>query len=121
MDEPERMRAKYATLRPFLDERRRRLWAANEALALGRGGVTLVAAATGMARNTIRDGLRDLRARAAGRGGTAGEPRPVVVGGTQRQRRVGGGRKALTDGDPELVRALEALVEATTRGDPQSP
>ena len=58
MDEETRIRAKYAALRPFLDERRRRLWAANEALALGRGGVTVVVAATGLARNTIRVALR---------------------------------------------------------------
>jgi hypothetical protein len=121
MDVQAQIRDKYIALRPFLDERRRRLWAANEALALGRGGVTLVAAATGMARSTIGDGLRDLRAVAAGRVVAAGEPRPAVVAGTQRQRRAGGGRKALTDGDPDLVGALEALVEPTTRGDPQSP
>ena len=58
----DQIQAKYAALRPFLDERRRRLWAANEAVALGRGGVTLVAAATGLARSTVGDGLRELRA-----------------------------------------------------------
>jgi hypothetical protein len=123
MDDQGQIRAKYATLRPFLDERRRRLWAANEALALGRGGVTVVAAATGLARNTIGDGLRELRAAAlarptgpvAGAVGRAGEP------AAGRQRGAGGGRKALTQHDPELVQALEALIEPTTRGDPQSP
>ena len=127
------IQAKYATLRPFLDERRRRLWAANEALALGRGGVTIVAAATGLARNTIGDGLRELRAAALPPVGTvvaAGEPGTVVAAAAAgeagarsegRQRRAGGGRKALTHHDPDLVRALEALVEPTTRGDPESP
>src|SRR2546422_6806915 len=71
MGEPGQIQAKYASLRPFLDERRRRLWAANEALALGRGGVTVVAAATGLARNTIGDGLRELRA--------AASPTPIVT------------------------------------------
>src|SRR6266852_4615974 len=136
MDEQARIRAKYATLRPFLDERRRRLWAANEALALGRGGMTVVAAATGLARNTIGDGLRELRAAAAPTPlvtVAAGEPRIGAVGEGSaaagapgprppgRQRVVGGGRKALTHHDPDLVRALEALIEPTTRGDPQSP
>ena len=56
------IRAKFEGLRPYLDERRRRLWAATEALALGRGGVTVVAAATGLRRNTIQAGLGELRA-----------------------------------------------------------
>ena len=133
MDEQARIQAKYATLRPFLDERRRRLWAANEALALGRGGVTVVAAATGLARNTIGNGLCELRAAVAGSVGADGEPLAGAVGSgvarlgaggsgrPSRQRRAGGGRKALTQHDPGLVHALEALIEPTTRGDPQSP
>src|SRR5215210_2880608 len=133
MDEQTRIQAKYATLRPFLDERRRRLWAANEALALGRGGVTVVAAATRLARNTIGDGLRELRAAVAATVGADEEPMAGAVGSgvalpgaggpgrPGRQRRAGGGRKALTHHDPELVGALEALIETTTRGDPQSP
>ena len=117
------VQAKYAALRPFLDERRRRLWAAGEALALGRGGVQLVAAATGLARSTLGDGLRELRA-ALPAGGPAGLDAPVVADWlprVDRQRRPGGGRKPLTQHDPELLDALEALVEPTTRGDPQSP
>jgi hypothetical protein len=134
MDVRAQIQAKYATLRPFLDERRRRLWAANEALALGRGGVTVVAAATGMARNTLADGLRELRvaravttAAAAGAVAEAGAPVPAVASGADgprppgRQRRPGGGRKALTVHDPALLGAVEALIEPTTRGDPQSP
>jgi hypothetical protein len=84
------------------------LWAATEALALGRGGVTAVAAATGLRRNTIRAGIGELRA-----GGS------VVP--EQRVRAPGGGRKALAAGDPALLRDLEALVEPVTRGDPMSP
>jgi hypothetical protein len=102
------IRAKFEGLRPYLDERRRRLWAATEALALGRGGVTAVAAATGLRRNTIRAGIGELRA-----GGS------VVP--EQRVRAPGGGRKALAAGDPALLRDLEALVEPVTRGDPMSP
>ncbi|MBI3970921.1 MAG: ISAzo13 family transposase [Chloroflexi bacterium] len=136
MGEPAQIQAKYATLRPFLDERRRRLWAANEALALGRGGATIVAAATGLARQTSGDGLRERRAAApppvdtvvaAGEPGL-GEPGPVVAAAAAagarapgRQRRAGGGRKPLTHHDPELVHALEALVAPTTRGAPESP
>jgi hypothetical protein len=138
------VQTKYAALRPFLDERRRRLWAANEALALGRGGVQLVAAATGLARSTLGDGLRELRAAlatraagapagaGAGAGAVVAEAEGVVVAEAEgvvvaeapplaRQRRAGGGRKALVVHDPGLVPALEALIEPTTRGDPQSP
>jgi hypothetical protein len=121
MDVREQIRAKYAALRPFLDERRRRLWAANEALALGRGGVSAVAAATGLARRTIGDGVQELRAVAAGSVVAAGETVPEVVARPLRQRRAGGGRKSLTAHDPDLLQALEALVEPTARGDPQSP
>src|SRR2546429_434272 len=74
-------------------------WAAAEAMALGRGGVARVAAATGMARNTIRAGLGDLR----GPGQDAMTVRGV--------RRPGGGRKPLTHHDPMLLRSLEALME----------
>ncbi len=135
MDVGAQVRAKYAALRPYLDERRRRLWAANEALALGRGGVQLVAAATGLARSTLGDGLRELRAalatpvvdvpaRARATAAPTAEAPEVVADWPvqlDRQRRPGGGRKALTSHDPELVGALEALIEPTTRGDPQSP
>ena len=107
--EVERLRTKFAALCPYLDERRRRLWAAAEALALGRGGVTAVAAATGLQRNTIHAGLDELRA-----GGPALMPE-------QRVRQPGGGRKPLSAHDPGLLRDLEALVEPVTRGDPMSP
>jgi hypothetical protein len=110
MDISETIATKFQALRPFLDERRRRLWAAAEALALGRGGVTLVAAATGLHRNTIGEGLRELRA-----GDLA------VLPSEQRIRMVGGGRKAVVERDPALLADLEALVEPVTRGDPMSP
>jgi transposase len=104
--------AKYATLQPLLDERARRLWAAVEARAIGRGGIIRVAEATGLSRGTIRAGLRELDAPAP-----AGERRPP----TGRLRRPGGGRKPLVDHDPDLLRDLEALVDPVTRGDPMSP
>ena len=96
-----------------MDERVCRLWAASEALALGRGGVTLVARATGVSRKRIGGGLRELRDRAAG----PPEPRPSPA----RIRRPGGGRKPKRDTDPTLLDDLEALVEPLTRGDPMSP
>jgi hypothetical protein len=101
------LQQKYALLQPELDERARRCWAATEALALGYGGVATVALATGLARNTIAAGLRELRA-----------PTRLAA---DRIRRPGAGRRPLTDTDPSLVAALDALVEPATRGDPQSP
>jgi hypothetical protein len=107
----EAIRQKYLALAPLLDERVRRQWAATEAAALGWGGVTLVAAATGLARNTIAAGGRELVYRQA-------HPDEAV---SSRIRRPGGGGKALTETDPGLQQALEALVDPVTRGHPESP
>lgn len=93
-----------------MDERSRRQWAAAEARELGWGGVTAVARATDLSRTTISAGLRELELPAKQRS---------VEG--LRVRRPGGGRKALTETDPGLLAALEALIEPATRGDPESP
>jgi len=100
-----RIREKFQAL-PGMDERLRRRWAAAEALALGYGGVTAVAAATGLARNTIACGIRELS-----------EADPDL----SRVRRPGAGRKRCTEADPGLSATLEALVDPVTRGDPESP
>ena len=55
------LRCRFQRLEPFLDERGRRLFAANEALSLGRGGTSAVAAATGIARSTIIRGVAELK------------------------------------------------------------
>jgi hypothetical protein len=112
MQSVELLRQKYQALKPFLDERVRRLWAGAEARALGRGGIATVATATGLSRDTIRKGVQQSRERRGRRGGV-----PV----TGRLRRPGGGRKRLPDKDTTLLRDLEALVDPVTRGDPQSP
>jgi transposase len=104
------IREKFGALAPVMDERTRRLWAATEAKALGHGGPTLVARATGISRSTLHLGLRELEHEAS---------QPLALG--QGVRRPGGGRKALTEREPTLVTALEALVEPTSRGDPQCP
>jgi transposase len=89
------------------DERRRRLWAAAEAGAIGRGGVAAVARATGIAEGTIRRGIGELE---------SGE---TLAPG--RVRRPGGGRKPLTEADPTLLSDLERLVDEDSRGDPERP
>ena len=101
------LRAKHAALVPVFTERSRRLWAASEARALGHGGIGLVERATGIARSTIQRGLREL------------EAAPFMPPG--RTRRPGGGRKSATVLDATLLRDLDALVEPTAPGDPDSP
>ncbi|MDE1835509.1 MAG: ISAzo13 family transposase [Euryarchaeota archaeon] len=103
----EGLRAKYQALGPELTERSRRLWAATEALSLGHGGIGTVSRATGISRSTISRGLREVRA------GERVEPGRI--------RRPGGGRKPTVQKDPKLARDLDALVEPTTAGRPQSP
>lgn len=102
---------KFKTLYPVLNEHARRLWAATEALALGRGGISTVARATGLSRPTISAGIAEIHT------GTVATPQ----GSDERVRRPGGGRKPRAMHDPTLLHDLEALVEPTTRGDPQSP
>jgi len=102
-------------MRERLDERQRRAFAAAEAKVLGRGGVSQVVAATGMARNTVMAGMQELE-------GSSNEfiaAVPLADAGST--RRSGGGRKAATQKDPSLVPDLLALVDPTSRGDPQSP
>jgi hypothetical protein len=107
----ESVRRKFAALRPVLDERARRQWAAAEAIELGWGGISTVAEATGMSRVTITHGIEEVQARR----GSAEEELSTRI------RRPGGGRKQLIETDPELMQALESLVDPVTRGDPMSP
>ena len=100
------LRAKFRAIWPHLDERTRRLTAANEAKTLGRGGVSLVSRACGLSRKAIHKGIREIEAGVTWPG---------------RIRRPGGGRKPITQSDPQLVHKLEAMIEETTRGDPESP
>jgi hypothetical protein len=98
---------RYQRAEAFLDERGRRLFAANEALAHGYGGITAVAAATGLARSTINRGIHELQ---------SGQ-NPIG----NRVRRAGGGRKSAVTHQPDLPATLEALIEDAIRGDPCSP
>ena len=106
----ERVREKFIALAPMMDERMRRQWAATEALDLGWGGVSTVSAATGLARNTITVGIRNLEHR------RTHPDEPFVA----RVRSSGGGRKRVTEIDPGLQAALNALVDPATRGHPES-
>lgn len=102
------IRSKFEALSPVLDERIRRLWAAAEADVLGAGGIAMVERATGISRTTIRGGIEELRT------GTHSD-------GVVQVRRTGGGRPSIEDATPDIVPALEKLVDPVTRGDPESP
>ena len=104
------IRTRFEKLAWTLDERMRRLFAAAEAAVLGHGGVTRVAQATGVSRRAIHAGLEEL----------ATEKMAVESQG-KRIRKAGAGRKSVTETDSGVMAALEKLVEATTRGDPESP
>jgi hypothetical protein len=95
---------RFRALAPELSERARRIWAASEARAVGRGGIAAVARASGIAPNTIRRGLAEI---------DAGER--LEAG---RVRRAGAGRKSISEADPHLIEALETLVAEDCRGDP---
>jgi len=101
------LRSKHAALVPVFTERSRRVWAATEARAIGHGGIALVERATGISRSTIQRGLRELE---------SGETLA-----SERTRRAGGGRKRVTADDTTLLADLDALVEPTAAGDPESP
>lgn len=102
---------RFMSVRDALDERSRRLVAAAESLAIGRGGISAVSGATGMARQVIARGMEELKEL----------PARVSQRPTARVRRPGGGRKKLITQDLTLLRDLEDLVEPDTRGDPESP
>jgi hypothetical protein len=113
----ETVKRKAEALFPLLHEKARRRWAACEARAIGYGGISIVAAATGLSRPTIRRGLAELESST----GTAGEPADEEEDDADRIRNPGAGRPVLTQDDPTLVRDLQLLVDPATRGDPMSP
>lgn len=106
-DLAESVARRYAVVRPYLDEFQRRLWLGAEAAELGSAGVGVVAAATGVATDTVRRGRR--------------EADDGKSPGSGRSRRPGGGRKRAEAHDAGLVVSFEALIDPVTRGDPMSP
>src|SRR3954471_12087014 len=97
---------KLAVLRPHLDERQWRLLLGAEAVAIGRGGIALVARLSGASRTTVQAGVSEARAGAGPDG---------------RVRAPGAGRPAVERVQPGIVESLEELVSPETRGDPCSP
>jgi transposase len=98
---------KYQALNDCLTEKGKRLWAAAEALSYGHGGVRLVSQATHLARSTIHRGVKEIQSEA--------------IQKIKGIRKSGGGRKKASAKQEKLISALDALVEPTSRGDPESP
>jgi transposase len=94
---------------PLLDERQRRLYLANEAKAIGYGGITQVSKISGVSRVTITQGLTEIN---------SNDYKPEVQ---NRCRKKGGGRKKIEMKNPDILRELETLLEPYTKGDPMNP
>ena len=108
MNSHSELQKKFASVWPLLDERTRRLLAANEAVSLGYGGISAVHQACGLSRQSIANGIREIEEGAA-------------TAQSGRIRSSGAGRKSILASDPLLVQALEEMIDGQTRGDPQSP
>jgi transposase len=102
------IKKKFQALSSVLDERSRRQWAATEAMSLGWGGVSAVSEATGLARNTIASGMREVEQR----------KKHSNVFAESRLRKEGGGRKPISESHPKITNTLEQLLRSTTRGHP---
>ncbi|MBI5332087.1 MAG: ISAzo13 family transposase [Candidatus Aenigmarchaeota archaeon] len=100
-------REKFLDINPILNELSRRRWVATEAKALGRGGVSIVFRATGINRNTIMKGIKEL------------ENKKIIE--PNRLRKKGGGRKKITEKNPGIEESILKIVEPTSRGDPENP
>jgi transposase len=108
MNELDTIKYRYDSLKPFLNEKARRLLLAAEAKAIGWGGIERVSKATGVSNDTISKGIHEL------------DDKPEIIESGM-IRKPGGGRKKLVDTDSTLVSDLDTLIEPTTRGDPESP
>lgn len=105
----ERISKRFKILEPVLNERLRRHIAAAEAIAIGHGGITLVAEATGVSRRAITEGCKEIK------------NFDKTAFRSQIIRKKGAGRKRAVDNQPLLLQELEKLIEPFTRGDPESP
>lgn len=105
-DIKKKLKRKFADMLPFLNEKQRRIFAASEAKAIGRGGIQAVSTLTGISRQTIYRGLKELT------------QKEKNVDGSIRRR--GGGRKKIAKAVPNILEALESLIEPSVKGDPES-
>jgi len=107
MDELDAIKYRYDKLKPYLNEKVKRLVLAAEAKSIGWGGIEKVSRVTGASNDTISKGIKELDE----------EPEVIESG---KIRKPGGGRKKIVEIDPTLLSDLDALIEPTARGDPES-
>ena len=105
------IKARYDSIKDHLNEKSQRLWLGNEALALGRGGISYVSKQTGVSRNTISKGFEEVQQ----------HPQQIITGDRNRIRKDGGGRKTKISQDKTLISDLYSCIEPCIRGDPESP
>ena len=109
MNQLEQIKKKFELISPHLSERSCRLWAATEAMALGRRGVGILVKLTRISESTIRSGISELKAY---------KPESII---SKKIRKPGGGRKSIAVKSPNIKKDLLELLESATRGDPMSP
>ena len=104
----EKIKQDFARIAPFLDEKTTRLYAANQALSIGRGGKLLVSESLGISRVRINEGIKELLGQ-----------KPVAT--NEKKRRKGGGRKSIDIHHPDIGSKIEGIISPYTRGDPMNP
>jgi hypothetical protein len=100
------LKMRIETVLPTLNEYQRRRYLSAEAKSLGRGGITLVSSLSGVSRQTLTDGIKELN-----------DPKTEIPE-HGKCRKLGGGRKPLWEDKPEIFDMLADLLEAHTKGDP---
>ena len=98
---------------PWLDEDQKRKFLASEAISLGRGGIQEISAISGMHRNTISAGIKELN--------NPNIKPPEKAESKRAIRAKGAGRKSITVTQPGVKEALERLVDPESYGNPMNP
>ena len=98
---------RYSLIKEHLSEKTKKLWAVAEANAIGRGGIIIVHEATGIARDTIRNGIKSINT--------------TTNNNSNNDRKPGGGRKPISEKYPQIIKDLKLLIDPISRGDPESP
>lgn len=101
-----KLKYKYKSIFPYLNEKQKRIIVASDAKVIGYGGISQVSRSSGISRPTIHLGMSELE---------KDETETIRI------RKSGGGRKKKSYLKPTLLKELEALVEPLTKGDPMSP
>ena len=121
MENEEKLREKIELLLPLLNEHQKRLFLASEANYIGWGGISLISKLSNADRETISRGIKEIKDGVHADGGKNGPDEPTSKHPGAKQRKKGGGRKPITEKDPEIVKALLDLVDKESYGNPENP